>query len=252
MTRYSACIEWLFRQDQDSYGDRIRRAAEVGFEAVEFWGWKNRDLDDIQSALEQSGIGLTAMIAEPSVWLTDPANHQEFLEGLKSSINIANRLGSPILIAQAGNLRQGVARADQHAAIVACLSNAADILQGSGVTLALEPLNDRIDHPGYYLTSTEEGLDIIDAVDRTEIKLLYDMYHSFVMDEDIEQVLTGRVDRIAHVHLADHPGRHEPGSGRMDWKRRLHWLESNGYSGLIGLEYQPTGVASEIITSGDL
>jgi hydroxypyruvate isomerase len=106
------------------------------------------------------------------------------------------------------------------------------------VTITLEPLNDRVDHPGYFLTSTTEGLDIVDEVGRSEIRLLYDVYHAAAMGEEIA-LLGGRVDRIAHVHLADTPGRHEPGTGAMDWQARLDWLAARGYDGLVGLEYTP-------------
>ena len=139
-----------------------------------------------------------------------------------------------------GDEQPGMSRAEQHAAIVRALKEAAKIVEGTGVTLALEPLNDRVDHPGYYLTSTEEGLDIIDEVGRPEIRLLYDIYHSAVMGEEIETVLAGRLDRVVHVHLADAPGRGEPGSGAMDWSDRLEWLERQGYTGYVGLEYKPT------------
>jgi hydroxypyruvate isomerase len=134
---------------------------------------------------------------------------------------------------------------EQRRALVSCLKRAADVLKGRGVRLAVEPLNTRVDHPGYYLSSTVEGLDIIDEVGRPEIRIVYDIYHSAVMDEEIGDVLAGRLDRVAHVHLADSPGRHEPGSGKMDWRRRLAWLEKNGYRGMIGLEYKPTGSTSE-------
>jgi len=97
-----------------------------------------------------------------------------------------------------------------------------------------------VDHAGYFLPSTVEGLDIIDELNRPEIRLIYDIYHSAVMGEDVAEVLKGRLDRVAHVHLADAPGRHEPGSGTMDWRRRLQWLTDNGYRGMVGLEYMPT------------
>jgi hydroxypyruvate isomerase len=144
------------------------------------------------------------------------------------------------MIAQAGDFRSGIPREAQHAALVKVLGQAADLLKGSGVVLALEPLNDRVDHPGYYLTSTVEGLDIVDEVDRPEIRLLYDIYHSAVMGEHIEDVLDGRLDRVVHVHLADTQGRHEPGSGNLDWQVRLDWLAGHGYDGFVGLEYKPT------------
>ena len=105
--------------------------------------------------------------------------------------------------------------------------------------MLVEPLNTRVDHPGYYLSSTIEGLDIIDEVADPNIRLLYDIYHSVVMDESPPEVLNGRVDLVAHLHLADAPGRHEPGTGTMDWRRHLEWISENGYDGLCGLEYRP-------------
>ncbi|RYE85231.1 MAG: hydroxypyruvate isomerase, partial [Hyphomicrobiales bacterium] len=167
-------------------------------------------------------------------------DHDRIMNGVSASLEVAKRLGTKIMIVTTGDEQPGMSRAEQHASIVRALKGAAKVVEGSGVTLALEPLNDRVDHAGYYLTSTEEGLDIIDEVARPEIRLLYDIYHSAVMGEEIEKVLDGRLDRVVHVHLADAPGRGEPGSGAMDWADRLEWLEKQGYDGLVGLEYRPT------------
>ena len=235
--RSSACIELLFREAGDT-PDRIRAAKAHGLDAVEFWQWSNKDLDAVASALRETGLPLAAILCEPIANLTNPATHDFFVEGVKASLKAARRLGAPIMIAQAGNVVAGAPRADQHAALVAGLKRAADILAGTGVVIALEPLNDRVDHPGYFLTSTREGLDIVDEVGRPEIRLLYDIYHAAVMDEPVELV-AGRLDRIVHVHLADVPGRHEPGTGRLDWQARLDWLAAHGYAGLVGLEYRP-------------
>ncbi|HLV82992.1 MAG TPA: TIM barrel protein, partial [Devosia sp.] len=110
-----------------------------------------------------------------------------------------------------------------------------------------EPLNDRVDHPGYYLTSTSEGLDIVEAVNRPEIGLTYDMYHSMVMGEDPETVLAGRLDRVFHLHIADHPGRHQPGSGHLPIGQKLAWLQAQGYAGAVGLEFRPTGSTADAL-----
>jgi hydroxypyruvate isomerase len=246
--RYSACIEWLFATEALDVADRIRAAQAAGLDAVEFWRFSNKDIDAVAAALAETGLPLACMLCEPVVPLTDPGAHDEFLAGLARSLQVAQRLGAPVLIAQAGDEIAGVARTVQHAAIVKVLAEAAEVLEGSGVRLALEPLNDRVDHPGYYLTSTVEGLDIIDEVNRPEIKLLYDIYHSAVMGESIAAVLDGRVDRIVHVHLADAPGRGEPGSGTLDYEERLDWLEAAGYSGYVGLEYRPSRGTSEGLT----
>jgi len=258
LTRYSACIEWLFADadglpglpgtaagtmagaPRPSFADRVRAASVAGLDAVEFWHWSNKDLDAIASALAETGLPLAGILCEPITQITDPATHPAFLEAVRASTATARRLGAAVIIAQAGDNRPGVPRAEQHAALVAVLKRAADILVSSGVVLALEPLNDRVDHPGYYLTSTAEGLDIVDEVGRPEVKLLYDIYHSAMMDERTEEVLAGRVDRVVHAHLADTLGRGEPGSGDMDWRQRVGWLEANGYHGFVGLEYRPT------------
>lgn len=239
--RLSACIEMLFVQETPDVVERLRLAAEAGFDRVEFWHWRNKDIAAIDDARRELGLTIAGLLAEPVANLTDPACHDDFLAGLRQSIAVAQRLEAPVLIAQAGNELPGIPRAEQHRAIIAVLARAAGLLAGTGVVLALEPLNIRIDHPGYYLSSTEEGLDIVDAVGRPEIKLLYDLYHSMVMDEAPAHVLAGRVDRIAHLHVADHPGRHQPGTGGLALAEALAWTEAQGYVGAAGLEFLPKG-----------
>jgi hydroxypyruvate isomerase len=249
--RYSACIEWLFATEEPDVANRVRAAKAAGLDAVEFWRFSNKDCDAIKMALDETGLTLAGILCEPIAPLTNAESHEWFLEGVRTSLTAALQLGAKVIIAQAGDNQAGVARAAQHAAIVKVLKEAAKIIEGSGVVLALEPLNDRVDHPGYYLTSTEEGLDIVDEVARPEVKLLYDIYHAAVMGEEIE-VLAGRLDRVVHVHLADTPGRGEPGSGRMDYAERLEWLAAHGYDGLVGLEYKPGGPTVETLRFREL
>lgn len=246
--KYSACIEWLFAEVGD-FPDRVRAAKAAGLDGVEFWAWSNKDIDALGAAVRETGIAVTGMVAEPMVPLTDSSQHEAFLEGLRRSIEVARKLGAPALIAQAGAELGDRSRAEQRGAVIDCLSRASDVLKGSGVILMVEPLNTRVDHIGYFLPSTIEGLDIIDAVGRPEIRLIYDMYHSAVMDEEISEVLSGRLDRVAHVHLADAPGRHEPGTGTMDWERRLQWLSDSGYRGMVGLEYKPTMATEQTLAA---
>ncbi|WHO74439.1 TIM barrel protein [Rhizobium sp. BT03] len=247
MRRYSACIEWLFAEEGDSFPDRIRRAHAGGLTAIEFWRWTDKDLDAMEAALDETGLAVTSLVAEPMIALTDAGNRQAWLLGLAQSVAAAKRLGAPVLIAQAGNDLPGVSREEQRRALTEMLKAGADILAGSGVRLGVEPLNIRIDHVGYFLDSTREGLDIIDEVARPEIGIVYDIYHSAVMDERTEEVLDGRLDRVFHVHVADHPGRNEPGSGGIDLAHRLSWIFANGYDGAVGLEYRPTRSGADAV-----
>lgn len=240
MTTFSACIEMLYVPETDDIAERMRMAARSGFTAVEFWWWTNKDLDAIEKAQRETGLKVTGMVAEPMIPLVDPSTHDRFLEGLKDSIAVAQRFGAGVLIAQTGDDQPGKSRREQRAALVSVLSRAADVLKGTGVVLAVEPLNTLIDHKGYYLSSTVEGLDIIDEVGREEIRILYDVYHSLVMGEVTADVLAGRVDRVAHIHIADHFGRNEPGSGGLDLRAALSWIKEHGYTGPAGLEFRPT------------
>jgi len=247
MRKFSACIDMLFVPETDDFCQRIELAKAAGFEQVEFWLWSNKDLDAVERTLQQTGVTLAGIVAEPFAELTRDSDHDRFLAGLENSRDVAVRLGAPILICQSGPLLEGVERARQHAALTRAMARSADVLAGSGVRLALEPLNDRVDHPGYYLTSTAEALDIADAVNRPEIGLTYDIYHSMVMDEDPESVLAGRLNRIFHVHIADHPGRNQPGSGHFPLKQKLAWLDARGYAGAVGLEFRPTGSTADAL-----
>ncbi|ABC92129.1 putative hydroxypyruvate isomerase protein [Rhizobium etli CFN 42] len=247
MRRYSACIEWLFAEDGDSFPDRIRRAHAGGLTAVEFWRWTDKDLDAFEAALEETGLAVTSLVAEPMIALTDAANRQAWLKGLSDSVAVAKRLSAPVLIAQAGDDLTGFSREEQRRALTETLKSGADILKGSGVRLGVEPLNIRIDHVGYFLDSTREALDIIDDVASREIGIVYDIYHSAVMDERTEEVLKDRLDRVFHVHVADHPGRNEPGSGGIDLAQRLGWIFANGYDGAVGLEYRPTQPGADAV-----
>ncbi len=109
----------------------------------------------------------------------------------------------------------------------------------AGMRLLLEPLNTRIDHPTFFMASAIEGLDIVEEVNHPAVRLLYDAYHAAVMGEDHRQILQ-RAALIGYVQIADTNGRHEPGTGTIDWKSWLADLKAAGYRGDIGLEYRPS------------
>lgn len=247
MRNYSACIEWLFAAPNDRFEDRIGRAAAADLGFVEFWRWTDKDLDAIEAELSRTGLRISSLVAEPMIPLTDIGNRETWLQGLTQSVAVAKRLGAPVLIAQAGDDLPGLSRKEQREALVGTLRAAADILKGTGVRLGVEPLNIRIDHVGYYLDSTVEALDIIDEVGCPEIGITYDIYHSAVMGEKTEDVIGDRISRIVHVHIADHPGRNDPGSGTIDLRSRLDWLFARGYDGAVGLEYRPLTADPEAV-----
>lgn len=245
----SPCIEWIFADEHPDVADRIRAAKKAGFKAAEFHLWRDKDVDSIADALEETGIRLTGLVVEPRRSLVDPAQHEEFLQAVRESLVTAKKLGSPPLVIASGFTREGVSFEEHVDAAVSALKQAAKLAEEAGILLVLEPLNDRVEHPGMFLVSTKLGLDIVEAVGSPNLKLLYDAYHSAVMGENIVEVLGGRTHLVAHVQVADLPGRNEPGTGAIDWKKTLSSLEALGYRGSIGLEYRPTLPAKESLAN---
>jgi hydroxypyruvate isomerase len=235
----SACIEWHFAEQGDLPA-RIRAAHAAGLHHAEFHLWRDKDLPGIAAALAETGVTLTGICVDPRRSLVDPAQHGDLYDAVRDTIAAGRAVGSPPMIIASGFMREGVGADDHFTAAVTALREVARMAEAQGVMMLLEPLNDRIDHPGMYLVSTTLGLDLVEAVNSPALRLLYDVYHSTVMGEDMAQVLAGRIAWVGHVQIADCPGRNEPGTGTLDWPAILATLDRLGYRGAIGLEYRPT------------
>ena len=218
--------------------EAIAKIAELGFDAAETYNWKSLDLDAVRHACEQSGVELLSMCTT-EFNMTNPAKREDWLSGLKESCAAARRVGASKLITQVG-ADTGEERARQHDSIVAALKQAKPILEDSGVTIMIEPLNIYVNHPGYYLWSSREAFEIIHEVGHPLVKVVYDIYHQQVMEGNIIPSITQNLDCIAHLHSAGHPGRHELQFGENDYKVIFAAVDKAGYTGACGLEYGPT------------
>lgn len=218
--------------------EAIAKIAQLGFDAAETYNWKSLDLDAVRNACEQSGVELLSMCTT-EFNMTNPAKREDWLNGLKESCAAAKRVGASKLITQVG-ADTGEERARQHDSIVAALKQAKPLLEDSGVTIMIEPLNIYVNHPGYYLWSSREAFEIIHEVDHPLVKVVYDIYHQQVMEGNIIPSVTQNLDCIAHLHSAGHPGRHELQFGENDYKVIFAAVDKAGYTGACGLEYGPT------------
>lgn len=219
------------------FQDAIYRIKELGFDAAETYNWKGLDFDAVKKALDDTGVELLSMCTT-EFRLTDPAYRNAWLDGLKESCDAANRLGVKRLITQVGQ-DTGAPREEQHVAIVETLKLAKPVLENSGVTIMIEPLNTYFNHPGYYLWSAVEGFEIVREVDSPFVKVVYDIYHQQIMEGNIIPNITNNLDCIAHLHAAGHPGRHEMQYGESDYKVIFAAVDKAGYTGACGLEYGP-------------
>ncbi len=225
-----------FFGDMD-FSDAIRKVGELGFDAAETYNWKTLDLEAVKNACDESGVELLSLCTT-EFRMTDPAFRKQWLDGLRESCVAARKVGASRLITQVGQ-DTGAPREEQHAAIVETLRQARPILEDSGVTIMIEPLNTYVNHPGYYLWSSVEGFEIIREVGHPLVKVVYDIYHQQVMEGNIIPNVTNNLDCIAHLHSAGHPGRNELQFGENDYNVIFKAIDKAGYTGSCGLEYRP-------------
>ena len=219
------------------FTEAIKRVKELGFDAFETYGWKQLDLDEVKKVCDETGVEFISMCTT-EFRLTDASFRTAWLDGLKETCEAANRAGVKHLITQVGN-DTGAPRDEQHANIVETLRLARPILEDSGVTVMIEPLNTLVNHKGYYLTSAVEAFRIIDEVSCAYVKVVYDIYHQQISEGNIIPNIVNNLDKIAHLHSAGHPGRHELQYGENDYKVIFKAVDEAGYTGCCGLEYGP-------------
>ena len=236
--RLSVCIE-MFWPDRPME-ERVRRVKALGYTAFEFWGWKDKELDKIRAAREETSLAVAAISAEPSFCLVDRADDKPLLDGLVASAAAAHSLGCTTLIVTTGNLLADETFEVTRRRVVRKLRKMARVAADHGVTLALEPLNPIVDHHGYWLTRMSEAADIVQEVASPHLKILDDLYHQQLTEGNLIANLTLYAPWIGHFHAAGVPGRHELVGGELDYRSILAAIEKTGYEGYVGLEFSPT------------
>lgn len=245
MIALSGCVEALF--GDMPIVDRIAAVAELGIPAFEFWGFANKDIDAIVSAKNKAGITCAAMVCEVGGPLVQAETRSGIGDAVSQSIVVAKRLECPTMIVTVGQEVEGVARAEQHRNIVESLKVAAPLVEAADITLVIEPLNTAVDHAGYFLAASTEGFQMVDEIDSPNVRLLYDIYHQQITEGNLIDTITANIDRIGHFHMADVPGRHEPGTGEINYEQVFRGISETTYNGYIGLELWPTRPEAEAL-----
>jgi hydroxypyruvate isomerase len=234
--RISVCIDALF--DEWEPGRALEAVSVAGLDAFEFWGWAGRDVAQLDRERRRLGLSVHALCTR-KVSLTDPARRADYLQGLKDSLPIAERLGARLLITQVGDEIPGASRDAQRRSIVDGLCACVPALEGAGVTLLVEPLNTAVDHPGYFLSSSQEAFSILADVGSPWVQLLFDIYHQQVTEGNLLESIRAHIHKIGHFHAAGVPGRHELSGGELDYRAIFRAIDGMGYEGRIGFEYFP-------------
>lgn len=248
--RFSANLSLLF--GEHDFLDRFGAAVRAGFAGVEFHFPYAHEKAVLAEVAMTSGAEVVLFNLPAGHWAAgdrgiacQPERKAEFQDGVGCAIEYAEALGCTQLNCLAGVVPSGpTSRAKALETLIDNLRFAAAVTQRAGIRLLLEPLNAR-DNPGYLVPTTREALQVIDAVDSRNLFLQYDVYHAQVMEGDLARTLAGNIDRIGHIQIADNPGRHEPGSGEINFPFLFDRIERLGYAGWIGCEYLPSGATED-------
>jgi len=252
MIDFSVCIELAFAEGGRSIPDRVRAAAAAGFPAVEIWLWQDKPLAELKAALVETGVSLHTLCVEhwaDKCQLGDRASHDLFVERVIAAADVAVELGTKKLVVLGGDIVPGIDLGVQRAAVVDVLTRAADAVAGRGIELLLEVVNRQFEGPNALVSDSANAIALLRAVSRPNAKFLCDRYHAILNGEPLGWGIAGNMDLVGHIQAADIPGRHEFGTGTIDWKTEIAWLAAAGYDGFIGIEGEPQG-ASELLYSG--
>ena len=245
--KVSVCIEMIYTEVP--FLDRIKLAAEQGFDGVEFWNWDNKDIPALKKVVEETGVEIAAFQSNRGGTLINPSHRKDFLHGIKESLDLAVELNCKamfLLTDELGDDRSvkfqfpELSEEQKYHSVLDGLKEIAPLSEKAGVTLVMEPLNTLVDHKGYWLEHSKTGIELLRKIGSPNIRLLFDIYHQQVTEGNIIQRLTQDIDAVGHIHVADVPGRHQPGTGELNYGNIFKALKTTGYDKFVGLEYEPT------------
>lgn len=245
MTKLAANLSMMF--NEVDFLDRFEAAAKAGFKGVEYLFPYDFPADQIKEKLDAHGLtqvlfdfpagdfaggerGIAAL----------PGREGEFQDGVGTALEYAKTLGCERLTVLAGKADSSVTGAQIQETLVNNLKFAADAAKGTNITVLLEAIN-TIDIPGYCVFRTSQSRSLVEAAGSDQVKVQYDIYHMQIMEGDVLRTIDANMDAIGHFQLADNPGRHEPGTGELNYDVILPHIDSTGYDGWVGCEYAPAG-----------
>lgn len=240
---YSVCIPAVLGKMTTE--EALNAVAAAGFDHYEIWTWWDKDMDEYLALQKKLGLSIAGLLTD-LISLVDADCHDAYLEALKGAIAMCQKMGCKKIISQVGAEMSTISRQQQHENLVAGLRKCEPLLEGTDITLLIEPLNTKIDHIGYYLWQSQEAYEIVDEIGNPHIKVLFDLYHQHIMNDLVIEDILKNIDKIGHFHMAGHPGRHEPlVKNEIDYIPILTAIRDSGYQGGIGLEYMPVNDAAE-------
>ncbi len=244
--KISCCIDMMF--PSVDFDGRIGAVRDAGLNAVEFWKWSNKDIDKFAAELDERNMSFSVFNIDSrdeklsydlSRGILNAGRKEELLGALKESAPVYKKLGACGMIVLVGETADDVSEEEQNENVFDCLEYVRDFVEREGITLVVEPLNN-IDRKNYFMPYAAPLVKLLRRVNSPNIKMLYDIYHQNMMGDFDMDFVRENIDLIGHFHVADCPGRHEPGTGKVDYVNIIKEILKMGYSRYIGLEYRAT------------
>ena len=243
MPRFNANLSMMFHEHD--FIDRFGAAANAGFQGVEFLFPYAYSIADLKEALEANQLTQVLFNLPPGDWekgergmCCHPNRQNEFRESVELALEYAKGLGCKQIHAMAGIKPEGVPEEALLETYAENLKYASQLCAQQNVRLLIEAINSR-DMPGYFLNHSAQAISVIDKVASSNLWFQYDIYHMQIMEGDLSPTITELLPRIAHFQIADTPGRHEPGTGEINYPFLFSKLDELGYEGWVGCEYRP-------------
>jgi hydroxypyruvate isomerase len=230
------------------FEQRLAKVAESGYTNIELVGeyakWSEGEFDKAKAAAKQHAIRFDATAGLHNS-LCNPAVRDAFLAELKAALTPMEKLSCPAMIVLSGNVVAGLSREDQHASCIEGLKRAAALVEGKQidgqpVRLLLECI-DPEENPHYFLQSAAEAIDMVRAINHPQVQFLYDLFHEQIGEGNLIEKLDKHIDFIGLIHIADVPGRHEPGTGEINYANVYRKLAQLKYRHVVAMEFKPTG-----------
>ncbi len=243
----SSVMLWTLKGTME---EKFAKAAHAGMQSVELVSehlqWSESDAEKFKNLAQSYNLGIDALLAQHDwtkrpVTMVNPAHREAFLNDVRDSIVWAKKLNAAQIIVLSGNEQPAMSHEAQYASMLEGARQAARIADEADVKLILENLNSKVNHKGYFLTSAKEALRCVQEVDSPHFRLLFDIYHEYVQNGDPIPVIEQAWPFVAVFHVADAPGRHDPGTGKMKWDDIYKAIGKTAYSGYITMEYLPEG-----------
>ncbi len=247
-TKIAVSPNWF----KGNHVEKIEQIAAAGFPAFEdlgCGGWP--DKEQVRAKCEELGILCGAIgggMGSISDWgPNDPQHHPRFVEAVKRAIENAKAIGTKLVLALSGAALEGVGKEPQLDALATAGQLVAPMLEEAGIVLVWETLNVLVDHPGYFLVYSADGADLVRRTDRPNVKFLFDIYHQQISEGNLIANIRKYRQEIGHFHFADNPGRHEPGTGEINYKNVFKAIYEAGYRGIVSCEFGKLAPTEQVL-----